>query len=66
MATRTYEIKGKYTDGTDYTTGTFTVSDGTNGKSAITYLLTIETEQPFQGAKKNVAFRKFFIARIRI
>lgn len=31
MATRTYEIKGKYTDGTDYTAGTFTVSDGTNG-----------------------------------
>lgn len=32
MDTRTYEIKGKYTDGTDYTAGTFTVSDGTNGK----------------------------------
>lgn len=47
MATRTYEIKGKYTDGTDYTAGTFTVSDGTNGtngtngKSAITLLSNI-------------------------
>ena len=59
MATRTYEIKGKYTDGTDYTTGTFTVSDGTNGKSAITYLLTIETEQPFQGAKKTLLLENF-------
>ena len=35
MATRTYEIKGKYTDGTDYTAGTFTVSDGTNGTACI-------------------------------
>ena len=65
MATRTYEIKGKYTDGTDYTAGTFTVSDGTNGtngtngKSAITYLLTIETEQPFQGAKKTLPLGNF-------
>lgn len=65
MATRTYEIKGKYTDGTDYTAGTFIVSDGTNGtngtngKSAITYLLTIETEQPFQGAKKTLPLVNF-------
>ena len=65
MATRTYEIKGKYTDGTDYTAGTFTVSDGTNGtngtngKSAITYLLTIETEQPFQGAQKTLLLENF-------
>ena len=65
MATRTYEIKGKYTDGTDYTAGTFTVSDGTNGtngtngKSAITYLLTIETEQPVQGAKKVLLLENF-------
>lgn len=65
MATRTYEIKGKYTDDTDYTAGTFTVSDGTNGtngtngKSAITYLLTIETEQPFQGAKKTLPLGNF-------
>lgn len=59
MATRTYEIKGKYTDDTDYTAGTFTVSDGTNGKSAITYLLTIETEQPVQGAKKTLPLGNF-------
>ena len=65
MATRTYEIKGKYTDGTDYTAGTFTVSDGTNGtngtngKSAITYLLTIETEQPVQGAQKTLLLENF-------
>lgn len=65
MATRTYEIKGKYTDGTDYTAGTFTVSDGTNGtngtngKDAITYLLTIETEQPVQGAKKTLPLGNF-------
>lgn len=65
MATRTYEIKGKYTDGTDYTAGTFTVSDGTNGtngtngKSAITYLLTIETEQPVQGAMKTLLLENF-------
>lgn len=59
MATRTYEIKGKYTDGTDYTAGTFTVSDGTNGKSAITHLLTIETAQPFQGAKKTLLLEDF-------
>lgn len=65
MATRTYEIKGKYTDGTDYTAGTFTVSDGTNGtngtngKSAITYLLTIETEQPVQGANKTLLLENF-------
>ena len=65
MATRTYEIKGKYTDGTDYTAGTFTVSDGTNGtngtngKSAITYLLTIETEQPVQGAQKTLPLGNF-------
>lgn len=65
MATRTYEIKGKYTDDTDYTAGTFTVSDGTNGtngtngKSAITYLLTIETEQPFQGAQKTLPLGNF-------
>lgn len=65
MATRTYEIKGKYTDGTDYTAGTFTVSDGTNGtngtngKSAITYLLTIETEQPVQGARKTLLLENF-------
>lgn len=62
MAKRTYEIKGKYTDGTDYTAGTFTVSDGTNGtngKDAITYLLTIETEQPFQGAQKTLPLGNF-------
>lgn len=59
MATRTYEIKGKYTDDTDYTAGTFTVSDGTNGKSAITYLLTIETEQPAQGAQKTLPLGNF-------
>lgn len=59
MATRTYEIKGKYTDDTDYTAGTFTVSDGTNGKSAITYLLTIETEQPVQGAQKTLPLGNF-------
>lgn len=65
MATRTYEIKGKYTDDTDYTAGTFTVSDGTNGtngtngKSAITYLLTIETEHPFQGAQKTLPLGNF-------
>ena len=65
MATRTYEIKGKYTDGTGYTAGTFTVSDGTNGtngtngKSAITYLLTIETEQPVQGAQKTLLLENF-------
>lgn len=65
MATRTYEIKGKYTDGTDYTAGTFTVSDGTNGtngtngKGVITYLLTIETEQPFQGAQKTLPLGNF-------
>lgn len=65
MATRTYEIKGKYTDGTGYTAGTFTVSDGTNGtngtngKSAITYLLTIETEQPVQGAQKTLPLENF-------
>lgn len=65
MATRTYEIKGKYTDGADYTAGTFTVSDGTNGtngkngKSAITYLLTIETEQPFQGVQKTLLLENF-------
>lgn len=65
MATRTYEIKGKYTDGTDYTAGTFTVSDGTNGtngtngKGAITYLLTIETEQPVQGAQKTLPLGNF-------
>lgn len=65
MATRTYEIKGKYTDGTDYTAGTFTVSDGTNGtngtngKGVITYLLTIETEQPVQGARKTLPLGNF-------
>lgn len=65
MATRTYEIKGKYTDGADYTAGTFTVSDGTNGtngkngKSAITYLLTIETEQPSQGVQKTLLLENF-------
>lgn len=65
MATRTYEIKGKYTDDTDYTAGTFTVSDGTNGtngtngKDAITYLLTIETEQPVQGAQKTLPLGNF-------
>lgn len=65
MATRTYEIKGKYTDDTDYTAGTFTVSDGTNGtngtngKSAITYLLTIETEHPVKGAQKTLPLGNF-------
>ena len=58
MATRTYEIKGKYTDGTDYTAGTITVSDGTNGtngtngKDALIYPNVIQTDAPTVGAMK--------------
>lgn len=65
MATRTYEIKGKYTDGTDYTAGTFTVSDGTNGtngtngKSALVYLNVIQTGAPTVDAKKVLVSTDF-------
>lgn len=65
MATRTYEIKGKYTDGTDYTAGTFTVSDGTNGtngtngKSALVYLNVIQTNAPTVGAMKVLVSTDF-------
>lgn len=65
MATRTYEIKGKYTDGTDYTAGTFTVSDGTNGtngtngKSALVYLNVIQTGAPTVGAMKVLVSTDF-------
>lgn len=65
MATRTYEIKGKYTDGTDYTAGTFTVSDGTNGtngtngKSALVYPNVIQTAAPTVGAMKVLVSTDF-------
>lgn len=65
MATRTYEIKGKYTDGTDYTAGTFTVSDGTNGtngtngKDALVYLNVIQTGAPTVGAMKVLVSTDF-------
>lgn len=65
MATRTYEIKGKYTDGTDYTAGTFTVSDGTNGtngtngKSALVYPNVIQTDAPTVGAMKVLVSTDF-------
>lgn len=65
MATRTYEIKGKYTDGTDYTAGTFTVSDGTNGtngtngKDALVYPNVIQTGAPTIGAMKVLVSTDF-------
>lgn len=65
MATRTYEIKGKYTDGTDYTAGTFTVSDGTNGtngtngKDALVYPSVIQTDAPTVGAMKVLVSTDF-------
>lgn len=65
MATRTYEIKGKYTDGTDYTAGTFTVSDGTNGtngtngKDALVYPNVIQTSAPTVGAMKVLVSTDF-------
>lgn len=68
MATRTYEIKGKYTDGTDYTAGTFTVSDGTNGtngtngKDALIYPNVIQTDAPTVGAMKVLVSTDFIRA----
>lgn len=65
MATRTYEIKGKYTDGTDYTAGTFTVSDGkdgadgTNGKDALVYPNVIQTDAPTVNAMKVLVSTDF-------
>lgn len=65
MATRTYEIKGKYTDGTDYTAGTFTVSDGTNGtngtngKDALVYPNVILTDAPTVGEMKVLVSTNF-------
>lgn len=65
MATRTYEIKGKYTDGTDYTAGTFTVSDGTNGtngtngKDALVYPNVIQSGAPTVGAMKVLVSTDF-------
>lgn len=65
MATRTYEIKGKYTDGTDYTAGTFTVSDGTNGtngtngKDALVYPNVIQIGAPTVGAMKVLVSTDF-------
>lgn len=65
MATRIYEIKGKYTDGTDYTAGTFTVSDGTNGtngtngKDALVYPNVIQTDAPTVGAMKVLVSTDF-------
>lgn len=65
MATRTYEIKGKYTDGTNYTAGTFTVSDGTNGtngtngKDALVYPNVIQTNAPTVGAMKVLVSTDF-------
>ena len=65
MATRTYEIKGKYTDGTNYTAGTFTVSDGTNGtngtngKDALVYPNVIQTDAPTVGAMKVLVSTDF-------
>lgn len=49
MATRTYEIKGKYTDGTDYTAGTFTVSDGTNGTNGVGFYYTTDASTGMSG-----------------
>lgn len=62
MATRTYEIKGKYTDGTDYTAGTFTVSDGTSGKDALIYPNVIQTDAPTVGAMKVLVSTDFIRA----
>lgn len=65
MATRTYEIKGKYTDGSDYTAGTFTVSDGTNGingtngKDSLVYQNVIQTGAPTVGAMKVLVSTDF-------
>lgn len=67
MATRTYKIKGKYTDGTDYTAGTFTVSDGTNGtngtngKDALVYktVLNAVAGAPVVGATLNLVEGNF-------
>lgn len=65
MVTRTYEIKGKYTDGTDYTAGTFTISDGTNGtngtngKDALVYPNVIQTAAPTVGAMKVLVSTDF-------
>lgn len=65
MATRTYEIKGKYTDGTDYIAGTFTVSDGTNGtngtngKDALVYPNVIQTNAPTVGVMKVLVSTDF-------
>lgn len=61
MATRTYEIKGKYTDGTDYTAGTFTVSDGTNGKDALVYktVLNAVAGAPVMGTTLNLVEGNF-------
>lgn len=67
MATRTYEIKGKYTDGTDYTAGTFTVSDGTNGtngtngRDALVYktVLNAVAGAPVIGATLNLVEGNF-------
>ena len=65
MATRTYEIKGKYTDGTDYTAGTFTVSDGTNGtngtngKDALVYPNVIQTGAQTVGVMKVLVSTDF-------
>ena len=65
MATRTYKIKGKYTDGTDYTAGTFTVSDGTNGtngtngKDALVYPNVIQSGAPTVGAMKVLVSTDF-------
>ena len=59
MATRTYEIKGKYSDGIDYTAGTFTVSDGTNGKDALVYPNVIQTAAPTVSAMKVLVSTDF-------
>lgn len=59
MATRTYKIKGKYTDGSDYTAGTFTVSDGTNGKDSLVYPNVIQTAAPTVGAMKVLVSTDF-------
>lgn len=67
MATRTYEIKGKYTDGSDYTAGTFTVSDGTNGtngtngRDALVYktVLNAVAGAPVIGATLNLVEGNF-------
>lgn len=61
MATRTYEVKGKYTDGTDYTAGAFTVSDGTNGRDALVYktVLNAVAGAPVIGATLNLVEGNF-------